>query len=223
MDAETNIKFAEIFAPLIIKLLSTKKAEQKQDIHDVSEAVDRHITEVMNWANTFQFVGMGLPKLTDTGTIPLDFYTEARRFQSKSDNCSKIGEKELLSDTNHYLLLGEPGSGKTTTMRRISLALLREPASGEETIIQFPIVIRLRELKAGASIYNKLCDILGLIPTPFEFTVQFMDVDQYGKTIWIEQKKTEMRIGKYKVEDILSQVLNEIKALILLDGLDELQ
>jgi predicted NACHT family NTPase len=50
-----------------------------------------------------------------------------------------------------------------------------------------------------------------------------MDVDQYGKTIWIEQKKTEMRIGKYKVEDILSQVLNEIKALILLDGLDELQ
>lgn len=222
MENGDILQYVKYLTPLIISFLSRITKDHKQEEADISSAIERHLTEVNNWANVFQFFGMVSPLSTDSNTIPLDFFTEPRIFQATKEQSPKKQENDLIEDSRHYLLLGEPGSGKTTTIKRVSLTLLKEPPSSEQDFLEFPVVIRLRELQSGDSLCNKLSDILGLIPKPYEVIKRYQDVDSHGRLIYVERKVTEMRVGNYKLEDIVPQVLNETKALLLLDGLDEL-
>lgn len=223
MDANTILQFAAILAPYILNQLSKRINAQHQDSSKVSEAIERHLIEVANWVSTVQFFGMGTPKFTEQTTIALDFYTEPRRFQSATDTNTTKNETDLLSDPSHSLMLGEPGSGKTTTFKRIALTMLKKEPIDEGDILQFPMVIRLREMLEGESLSNKISDVFGLVAEPREIITRFTERDTKGRLIEVERKHTEMRIGGDKVEDVVPKFLNEARVMLLLDGLDELR
>ena len=210
-------------SPYIVKGFSQLIRTYKQDSEKVSYAIHDHFTEVCNWASMVQFFGMGTPQPTEEATVALDIYIEPRRFQSALDQRTIKHEKDLLSDLHHVLLLGEAGSGKTTTLKRITLAVLKEEPKDENDIFQCPIVIRLRELYEGESLFSKIAELFGLSIKSHEIVVREMVRDPHGKLMQVETKHTELRIGDDKVENVIPNFLNQAKALLLLDGLDELR
>ena len=223
MDPIIIIQLGAALAPLVTKLLSKRIKAQKQDSVKVSEAIERHLTEVSNWASTFQFFGMGSPQSVEQSTIALDLYTQPRRFQSATEPTTTKCETNLLSDPSHCLMLGEPGSGKTTTFKRIALAMLRQSPADELNILWYPMVIRLREMLEGESLYDKIAGLFGLVIVPHERIILVKTRDPRGRIIEEERKHIEMRIGDEKVEDVIPVFLDESRTLLLLDGLDELR
>ena len=218
--------YVKLLGPVIIyilKTLSERITAQNQDSNKVSEAVRRHLTQVLNWASNVNFFGMNEPKSVEQATIALDIYTQPRRFQNTKEPNKAISENDLLTNEKHVLLLGEPGSGKTTTIKRLALTMLVKEPVAQNDIYQFPMVIRLNELVEGESLFSKIADILGLVTQTREVTYYIDGRDERGRPIKIQSKRTEIHIGDGKVEDVIPKFLNEGYTLLLLDGLDELK
>jgi hypothetical protein len=209
--------------PDLVKQLSQLIRAHKQNPSKVSDALHDHVTEVCNWASMVQFFGMPTPQPTEEVTIALDIDTEPRRFQTASGKRTIKHEKDLLLQPYHILLLGEAGSGKTTTLKRITIALLKEEPAGENDIFQCPLVIRLRELYEGESLFSRIADLFGLSIQSHETVARKLVRDPEGKVLEVETRHTEMRIGDDKVETVIPKFLNQAKVLLLLDGLDELR
>jgi len=224
MEVEFDIgRILTILVPYTVNKLSQLIKALGQDTNKVSDAIQGHLVEVNNWASTVQFFGMGTPQFTEHATIALDMYTEPRRFQSALDHRITKHENDLLLEPHNILLLGEVGSGKTTTLKRMALAMLKEGPLDETDILQYPVVIRLRELYEGESLFSKIAALFGLSIEPREIVIRDKVRDSRGKLIEIETKHTEMRIGNDKVENVIPRFLDETRALLLLDGLDELR
>jgi len=212
-----------ILLPHILRQIAGLIKSQSQETDKVSEAIQRHLVEVTNWSSLVQFYGMSKPLYTDQDTVALSIHTEARRFQSVINPATIKNENDILLDPHHILLLGEPGSGKTTTLKRVALAILRQSPTDEKDIWQYPIVIRLRESSETESLFTEIANILGLIIKPHEITIHQPARDSRGRYYTQEIKRTEMRIGDDKVEDAIPQFLNSGQVLLLLDGMDELK
>lgn len=202
--ATTLIKsLVEITKARLSKLVRSSPLAEPLD-----RCLERHLTEVSNWSSRIQFLGMSTPEQTDHSTVSLDLSTEPRKFRSTISPLRQFSEESLLADSNNYILLGDPGAGKTTTLKRLARKLFLEEPSSDEDIYQYPIVIRLRELKAGDSLYTTISRIFGL------------KVEQRA----IEGVKPEEMasfIGKERIEYLIPQALNATNAVLLLDGLDE--
>jgi len=210
-------------APHIFTGLSQLVKAYKQNSKRVSYAIHDHFTEVGNWASMVQFFGMGTPQPTEDFTVALDIYSDPIRFQSVLDQITIQHETVLLSDLHHVLLLGEAGSGKTTTLKRITLAVLKEEPKDENDIFQCPIVIRLRDLYEGESLLSRIAELFGLSIESHQIVVRETFRDAHGKQMEVKTKRIEMRIGDDKVETVIPNFLNQAKALLILDGLDELR
>lgn len=181
--------------------IDTPSASEKE----VATRVEMHLREALRWSQRMQFYGMSSAEETDTSTIPLRLDVEPRRFRGIS-RATQRNEHDLLADDRNYLLLGDPGAGKTTTVKRLVQLLLLEPPVTESDEFAFPIVIRLRELGVRESLVEAIATAIGI---PFEKrSPEVAD----GETLWA---------GSNRLADVIVDFLNENHVVLLLDGLDE--
>jgi DNA polymerase III delta prime subunit len=180
---------------------------------DVEHALSQHLREVLNWSARLDPVDSADDGDLETDTVPLELSSEPRRFQGTSGLAPTLHEDDLLVGTRHYLLLGNPGSGKTTTLKRLARRLLTTPPQHQGDVYQFPVVLRLRELQRGESIYTALASRLGL---PYETVEMRATINGVPVTRW------ETRILGSPIEAVIPASLSEVGAVVLLDGLDEI-
>jgi NACHT domain len=174
---------------------------------DLPTHLHKRMTEVLNWSNEYQLLGMAAPASIDDRTIEITLSTEPRSFAAKG-NTGRLSEEDLISGPTHYIILGDPGSGKTTTIKRlIRRMLLTAPASSNDSF-QYPVLVRLRTLVGVQSLVAAIADFLGI---------------KYRVTGSIDpdNKKLLLHVGDKLLEDVVAEVLNETQALLFLDGLDE--
>lgn len=170
---------------------------------DLTATIGLHLREALTWSQRIQFFGMSSAEETDAATIPLRLNLEPRRFRNPLRQINR-NETDLLSDGKNYLLLGDPGAGKTTTLKRLVQSLLLESPSSDADQYAFPIVLRLRELSGRETVAEAIAAAIGL---PFERRA--------------EADRVTLLSGTRRLQDVIIEFMNSNKVVLILDGLDE--
>jgi Cdc6-like AAA superfamily ATPase len=187
--------------------LKIEKGEiiQIPDYIGFENAINYHKKTAEIWAKTISFKDLQKPKETSEVYVELDFYLTPRKsFVDDPLNEKLINIKYIFDNSSHNIVvLGQPGAGKTTTMKMIINWLLK-PTNTNLSRFKFPLLVRLREINEGGSnsgLCEKLFDILG------------MSI--------LEKELYEKKQGVFK--RLLTQLIEDLHVLIILDGFDEIK
>lgn len=167
-----------------------------------------HLQEVVNWADAVQFFGMPAPRGTRETTVPLALTGLPRKFRAlnsaEAEN-STYSENDFLNDPAHAVLLGDPGAGKTTTIKRLILELMRPGSANDSFSITTPICLRLRSSSAAIPLHCLIARVFGI---------------SYATSA--EDYRLEPQNVAPDVRDAVVGILNSGKFMVFLDGLDEI-
>jgi hypothetical protein len=175
----------------------------------------------------------------ETNSIELTVRNQDRRFYSLGQERT-LEEIDLLKSDGHQILLGDPGAGKTTTLKRLvkKTFQLLESEDFEDFSFSFPIVVRLSEIPPGETLLTHLCHQLGVkyetvkVEKPYTSTEMVKERvtrpdtgEVFTVTSEVEVEKIhvdyERNIGNYPLKYAVGEYLNQLKSIIFLDGLDE--
>lgn len=187
----------------------------------------RHLTTVANWSARVQVLGHALD--TDAESIELHYDATTRMFRGKNGESDKRSESTLLDAQCHHILFGDPGSGKSTSLKRVARTALQSPRKNSNDTCQYPILIRLSEIDQYVDMYYTIAEILGFPITVVEeyapsrrkkSTSRSLNKDADGQDV---EKIPVSYIGEQKVAPYIASFLDDSEALVLIDGLDELR
>lgn len=109
----------------------------------VADAVARHHAYVVNWSSEFHTLEGRRDAHADT--VGLRFATIPRRLRSADAVAGELDESDLIVDPRHVAITGDPGSGKTTTLRRVANQITTEAPTGAADDFQFAVLVVCRE------------------------------------------------------------------------------
>ena len=181
--------------------LKTKKSDFQNHFH-------QHTVKIYNWSKDISFTDLENSKLTLSSYVPLDYYVVPRSLDLLPvDNKKKVKLETIIEDDRNVILIGQPGSGKTTTMKYLSQLFL----TNEDYLkrFNFLIVVRLRDVNALNSEtdnYNIVSELLNILGIYINFKGKYA-------------ANTINSINDF----ILVEVLEKLKPFIILDGYDEIQ
>lgn len=182
---------------------------------ELSDNVIKEVRKSYNWASSDLFANHNSDFGIHKRYVHLDLLLEPRRSHSSNEQILKKESLNNIVTTNNtnIVILGQPGSGKTTTTKYIVNSILLDPYF-LEGVYSLPIVIRLRELNRHNSIldetqkggiYNKLSQIFGI-----HLNLQRLDHSIRAET------------DKILTAEIIASILDNQKILLILDGFDEI-
>jgi len=171
-------------------------------------SIASQLKSVESWSSEVSFADLPRAKLLSEILIDLQFRQSAKKLDMGPIDRRSIEMLDLLRTREHLIILGDPGAGKTTTVRRLCQILLHEAPIDTEDDYSFPLVIRLRELLAGESMLNRLAEMLGIKAAVMNGELE--------SNIASERYKYMI----YKV--VVPTILDELRVILFLDGFDEL-
>lgn len=197
-------KFIESI-PKVVREVNLKLTSTKQDIET---SITAHLQSVKNWAEEITFLDTKKSKVTNNVYVDLDLYIYPRRVRMFEDEEIEIKPFNHIinNEEDHILLLGQPGSGKTTSMKYVCNQLFYNGDNLKN--YKLPIVIKLREFntihrKENNFVFGVLNEILG---------------------IRLDATETKLNEDQIEVqyERLILQCLDSLSAIIILDGFDEI-
>ncbi|MHB1015539.1 MAG: NACHT domain-containing protein [Desulfurivibrionaceae bacterium] len=201
------------------KLTSPAQKEVLEfDYKNINESIENHIASLNVWANEISFRDLKKAKYLHNIYIPLDIYVYPRRIRiDMEENIEKKPIEQIFEkETKHCVLIGQPGAGKTTSIKYLCSKIMNDETFYED-LFNFPIVLKFRELNKTTNksndttttlsesiIFKKLFSILGL---------RFANIKKGS-------------LGKLDANAIMAysviKFLDELKVLLVLEGFDEL-
>jgi hypothetical protein len=195
------------------RLLNDKDEKLISDTSGVEAAIRDHLQLVSSWSEEVSFLDLKRARLTKEIFIQPYLYVMPRRRRVQPDETlESISLKEIVNDdARHCVLLGQPGAGKTTSMKHLCQALFLDEEFGCEGL-SFPILIRFRDLNVAKAsndatlLIDSISNTLGVrVGTP----------DGRGMQASASHRKSIM-------ERLVISILNSLGVLLILDGFDEL-
>jgi predicted NACHT family NTPase len=209
-----------------IRFFKLKKKQHSYDVIDPSnlftdKKIEGHLTFIHNWAKNIEFFDLTPPISTLNNTIRLDITFNLRKITNKEKRSNVIHEEGVFSSNDHYLIIGDPGSGKTTTLKRLIQLFIH---SKDE--FDMPLLIRFRDINVADNLYIHICKLLGIEyeTRKKQQTKTYKTRDRYSNVV--EQTRVieyeEYYLLGEKLEQIIPELLSSRRFLILMDGLDEI-
>ena len=178
--------------------------------NDIYESLNAHIQKVKNWSNEITFEDLKSSKVINQVFIELDMYVYPRRIRiEETELINKLPLSRIFEyEKKHLLILGQPGAGKTTSMKFLCHSIFFDESENLNKY-KYPILIKLRDLNKPINSKNKA----GIL---FEYLFNL-----FGLSIDIKENQSEEEIIRTK-EKLVLYILNNIKALLIIEGFDEL-
>lgn len=199
-------------------LISGINENIKISYNNPSQSLMIHEKKINNWSKSFNFNELSEKKYILDVYVDLDYYVTPRRYQLENKPNKKINLDNLLKSTDeNIIILGQPGAGKTTTIKKLIQSYISQKDKQEK---KFFVTIRLRELNEEVDVRNnypsflleKIFSIFG-IKINIALTKDEKDDKQQKKNL------------KYDVEFLNGLIINfldNLGIIIFLDGFDEL-
>ncbi len=217
---QNNLDLTGVFGEYVIQNILDKIASfnsnnnsiSKEDKKPIETLLKNHYIQIYNWCMNIEFFGLSKPQKTDLYTVELSMTTNIKRISGAKKYENLISEEYILNSNENILVLGDPGSGKTTCLKRITQKILFPSTMDFQFDRKFPILIRLKDLKIGDSIFKKISEMIGLsyriveepIPNSYEIKYKYC-------------------VNDILLEDAICSFLNEAGIYLILDGFDEIR
>ncbi len=195
-----------IYNSVVSKLTNKESSDTKSE--SIEKSIEKHICKSLNWASQFQHFNMAAPVDIEDVKIELK-YVIPRKLQK--DTRTIINEDELLDYGNHLLIVGSPGSGKTTTLKGLVRKIILTESKTQNDQHSFPLVIRFRDCSNVAPIETYIAEILG-IKYEIDHTKVLLENNYY-----VSVDGTDIALVY-----VIADLLDKFNSLVLLDGLDEI-
>jgi predicted NACHT family NTPase len=178
---------------------------------DVIDSLNQHITSVKNWSSEINFKDLQKSKKTYSVYIPLNLYITPIRLRFDLDEkLIQVPILDIFKNTDsHVVILGQPGAGKTTSMKYICQSIFFNENFYPEKF-SLPILVRLREFNAPVN-ENFSAGII------YEFLFNLFGV----KIKKNDQEDKYKNINRIK-ENLVNEILNNNNFILIIDGFDEL-
>lgn len=194
--------------------LKEKKVTLISEKSHVTNAVEQHVVFVNQWSSEVSLKDMASSKKLHQVFVKLKVYSGTKRNSLVNHKSSTFDYENIFEKANRSIVVvGLPGAGKTTSMKFICQNIMSSDIFLGKTFY-FPIVIRLKELLVEKSTTNRrsyaietvterLCKILGI------------------KINW-DTKEVNLEDKIWALRQMLYNIVEELKPIIILDGLDEI-
>lgn len=202
------------------------KTDQKNTVRKLEE----HMIWAEGWSRHIQMFGMTRAMPTEQKSITLSISDRPRKFyKPNSEKVSKqiFSELDVLSSTSNFVILGDPGCGKTTLCKRLTRNLILSEPQEPVECFEAPIVVLGRELHADCQLSDYLASIFGFEFEKFneaknrEELIGITDREKFNhemrerRTAWTENTKGE-------AVSLLYKSLSRGGFVLIIDGIDEI-
>ncbi len=197
------------------QLLSRWNVDVSSTEDRLQSAISEHQREVKNWSEEISFKDLQKPKNTSEVFVPLDIYLLPRKQRiSSEEHLQSAPLSTILKNdaVGHMVILGQPGAGKTTCVKHLCQQMLTSAEVYPQQ--NFPLLIRLRDLNNAKPSSGDMEDLLieriqNILDIPLTFPPELESADSISS-------RRSLR------ERAVVSMLETLKPLILLDGLDEI-
>jgi predicted NACHT family NTPase len=192
-----------LFGSTGVKLLdgAGNLTEAAQDL--LFRISQKYIENYTERHGTLKVLGMGKPVSLDSVYTKVNFQADAIRSYQSIEAQEKVFRErekkeretrpgfEVANQEQYLMVLGNPGTGKTTFLRKVGLEALKGKRNGEYQYICIPVLLELRKFRLGE------IDLIQAIASEFQ------------------------NCGLPEYQECTKKLLEKGRLLILLDGLDE--
>jgi len=192
-----------------LKKINLKLGADKQDIE---KALNNHLRIVKNWSEEITFKDLKASKRISDIFIPLDLYVYPRRIKFEiEEDIKKIPLLDVIGkEKNHLAILGQPGAGKTTSMKYICQSIFFDE-NFYKSKFNYPLLIKLREFNQPL----KSKDNTGII-IEYLFNVLGLKIKNTK-----EENISAEQLNRAK-KNLVYEILEKSKVILIIDGFDEL-
>lgn len=187
------------------------RARATFDLSNLQPSILEHLREMERWASFVSIAELrGKKKSVESIFVRLDAYlTPRREIEDGEEQPQRVHiDSVLRSSESHIVLLGQPGAGKTTQLRKLCLDFLRtRKILGS---LDLALLVRLRDLSSPRSDWPLLTELMSIFPLTLSERETLL---QYAS-----EEARDQHIRKCYL-----RLLDQLGCVIVLDGFDEVQ